>query len=127
MPALFGKTTHDELAAFLKRHGQRWTVEGNAAFQECVDHLPMETDELIGAMRRFAPGEDDVYLVSDIFPASQVGDFFSHDEAKPAKSADLNEFVIRAVRGSDFLYVFCSPEDVSNGSCITICRAAEES
>jgi hypothetical protein len=125
MPALFGRTTHEELAAFLDQHGQRWNVGANRAFMEHVTHLPLETEDLIAAIRGYAPESEWVYFASDWFPAEEVSHFFSLEEARNVNAADLDQFRIRTVRGSDFLYVFCSAEDVCNGSYITLLPAPE--
>jgi len=123
---MFGKATHDQLAAFLQRHGQRWNVTASQAFMDRVEHLPLGAEELISAIRCYAPDSDFVYFASDLFPGEEVSRLFSLEEARTVTAADLDQFIIRAVRGSDFLYIFCSPEDVSNGSYITILPVSEE-
>jgi hypothetical protein len=123
MPLLFGKTSHEELAAFLDQHGQHWNVSANPGFMEHVEHTPLETEELIAAIQSYATESAWVYLASDYFPAEEISRFFSLEEARDVKGAQLDAFRVRTVRGSDFLYFFCSPGDVSNGSYVTLLPA----
>lgn len=129
MKALLVKTTHDHLERFLLAStdvANVWDVSSNdPAFDEHVEARPLTVEELLTTIRCYAPDSDYLYVFSD--EATPLDSVSNADLESIPEVTDktLGDYIIRAVRGSDYLWVACSQEQASNGDYITILPARE--
>jgi hypothetical protein len=90
----------------------------NLEFEQFLNGIPCDVEELMTAIDLFAGQECDyVYVfnsnVDDPDGAwSQV--IFDNDKLPEVKASDLSEYVVRSSMGKDFLYFACSMEEASN-------------
>lgn len=129
MSLVLGKIRIDELQKFLSQQECRWRADGDFDFQAKLPHGgPFTTEELTDALSNYAeiggtrePAH--LYLFGDQEGPNEI------DQAREVDADSVTEFVIRCViRGAkDFLWIACTPEEVSNESYITLMRVEEES
>lgn len=116
------KVHRDDLITFLCRHGELWQIDGPREFEAMLPHLPVTADELLEACELYAPEIDYVYVFSDAEPLEEIVARVGVEGAIPITEEYLDEYVIRTVRGSDFLWIAVSDEDAANLSYVTILR-----
>lgn len=127
MPQNLGKIGLEELRKFLERRGCLWEI-GDRDFRDFVSHVPQTTDELMDSMVSYGGNHlslngGDVYL----FGNEEVDEPMGIDEARQLDAESIGDFVINCVRGRDFLWIACTPEEVSNGTYVTLVPVEDQS
>lgn len=120
------KVRHEELEQFLTRHGKLWVVDGNPAFEECLGKLVTTPDEIVGAAVSCGGDSEFVYVFSDDEEPYTVVQTHCPGDAPEKNATELDQYIIKTVKGKDFLYVASSLEEASNGSYVTILPWPEE-
>lgn len=126
MKAEIVKVSRDDLALFLRQHGELWTVDGDFDFEGKLSHFPASVDELIDACNLYAPDSDYVYVFSDADPADEIVARGGVHSAATITTEELEQYIVRTVKGSDFLWIAVSDEDAFNASVTTILRYEDE-
>lgn len=121
------RTTHANLERFLLAStsvARLWNASSNdLAFDEINGLGPYSVAELLSAIRNYAPDSASLYVFSDEDDPITAVHNINLDSVPEVDDKSLTDYVIRAVRGSDFLWVACSQEQASNGDYITVLPA----
>ncbi|HUY91808.1 MAG TPA: hypothetical protein VMV10_23905 [Pirellulales bacterium] len=120
MASPIGKVTLEDLERFLQQNGELWGVAAPPAIAAAIGRSPVAANELIDALGLYRPELGYVYVFSDEEdPYNAVNQHWPNN-VDSVDAEGLERFVIRTVRGRDFLYVAPSDEDASNGEYITL-------
>lgn len=122
MASALGKVTLDELAAFLRKYGTMWTIDFGScgAFAELLPGSPISTDDLLDAIGAHNTNSEFAYVFDDSDPPFDIINKVGIDNAEMLDQRSLERFIVRTVRGADFLYLAPSVEDAANGFYITL-------
>ncbi|MFO0945607.1 MAG: hypothetical protein U1D30_06640 [Planctomycetota bacterium] len=124
-----GKVTDETLEGFLQSYDREWLVVGPRSFDAYSLNIPSSAKEVVQAIAayRASLGRDNpqVVVVSDALPVSEAANCFNYEEITEIDEEELPSFVIQCVRGDDFLYLFATDLDFSNGQEITILKVEE--
>lgn len=112
--------SHDEFEKFLlSQDNELWDAD-HLGFEEELGGRPSSVDELMGAIIGYGMGCPHVYVFSSEDAPYNIACRTKWDAVPIVESATLDDYVIRNVKGLDFLYFACSEEQASNGDYITL-------
>ena len=120
------KVRHNDLETFLRSHGELWQVDGDQSWDAVAPGSPMSLDELMGAIQAHGADSECVYLFSDCDTPLALLERTNADDIPFAGADELPHYIIRRVKGGDFLWFACSAQEASNGTPLTLMHAKDE-